>query len=75
MCSTRLTEEEANSDFVNWVKQRSRWYKGYLQTWLVHMRQAGRACTATSVGAARLGLHLFVLGTPFTALINPCSGP
>jgi cellulose synthase/poly-beta-1,6-N-acetylglucosamine synthase-like glycosyltransferase len=33
-----LTEEEANSDFVNWVKQRSRWYKGYLQTWLVHMR-------------------------------------
>ena len=32
------TLEEANSDFVNWVKQRSRWYKGYLQTFLVHMR-------------------------------------
>ena len=28
------TLEEANSDFVNWVKQRSRWYKGYLQTFL-----------------------------------------
>jgi len=40
-----ITEEEANSDFVNWIKQRSRWYKGYL--------------------------HLFVLGTPLTALLNP----
>ena len=33
-----VTLEEANSDFVNWVKQRSRWYKGYLQTFFVHMR-------------------------------------
>ena len=32
------TIEEANSDFVNWVKQRSRWYKGYLQTFLIHLR-------------------------------------
>ncbi len=31
-----VTLEEANSDFVNWVKQRSRWYKGYLQTFLIH---------------------------------------
>ena len=29
-----VTLEEANSDVVNWVKQRSRWYKGYLQTML-----------------------------------------
>ncbi|GAB98880.1 hypothetical protein GONAM_04_00190 [Gordonia namibiensis NBRC 108229] len=33
-----LTEEEANADVVNWVRQRSRWYKGYLQTFLVHTR-------------------------------------
>ena len=32
------TLEEANSDFVNWVKQRSRWYKGYLQTFFIHLR-------------------------------------
>ncbi len=32
------TLEEANSDFVNWVKQRSRWYKGYLQTFLIDLR-------------------------------------
>ncbi|MHB8719332.1 MAG: glycosyltransferase family 2 protein [Candidatus Dormibacteria bacterium] len=32
------TLEEANSDFVNWVKQRSRWGKGYAVSWLVQMR-------------------------------------
>lgn len=32
------TLEEANSNFVNWLRQRSRWIKGYLQTYLVHMR-------------------------------------
>jgi len=32
------TLEEANSDVVNWIRQRSRWYKGYLQTMLVHLR-------------------------------------
>ncbi|MGI8609816.1 MAG: glycosyltransferase family 2 protein [Candidatus Dormibacteria bacterium] len=32
------THEEANSDFVNWVRQRSRWGKGYAITWLVQMR-------------------------------------
>lgn len=31
------TLEEANSKFINWLKQRSRWQKGYLQTFLVHM--------------------------------------
>lgn len=33
------TLEEANSDPINWIRQRSRWYKGYLQTWLVHVRR------------------------------------
>lgn len=32
------TLEEANSDIFNWVRQRSRWIKGYMQTYLVHMR-------------------------------------
>lgn len=32
------TGEEANSDFVNWVRQRSRWGKGYAVSWLVQMR-------------------------------------
>lgn len=32
------THEEANSDFKNWFWQRTRWIKGYMQTYLVHMR-------------------------------------
>jgi cellulose synthase/poly-beta-1,6-N-acetylglucosamine synthase-like glycosyltransferase/glycosyltransferase involved in cell wall biosynthesis len=32
------TLEEANSAFHNWLRQRSRWIKGYLQTYVVHMR-------------------------------------
>ena len=32
------TLEEANSELFNWIRQRSRWVKGYIQTYLVHMR-------------------------------------
>lgn len=32
------TLEEANSSVKNWIRQRSRWIKGYIQTYLVHMR-------------------------------------
>ena len=32
------TYEEANSQVKNWLRQRSRWIKGYMQTYLVHMR-------------------------------------
>lgn len=32
------TYEEANSSVGNWIRQRSRWIKGYIQTYLVHMR-------------------------------------
>lgn len=34
-----VTLEEANSDVINWLRQRSRWYKGYLQTTIVHLRR------------------------------------
>jgi len=33
------TFEEANSKSLNWLRQRSRWIKGYIQTYFVHMRQ------------------------------------
>lgn len=35
---TTVTEEEANCAFWPWVRQRSRWLKGYMTTYLVHMR-------------------------------------
>ncbi|WP_297772471.1 glycosyltransferase [uncultured Roseovarius sp.] len=34
-----VTEEEANCRFWPWIKQRSRWLKGYMTTYLVHMRR------------------------------------
>lgn len=65
-----VTLEEANSDFINWVKQRSRWYKGYLMTWLVHMRSPRQ--TWRQLGwRGLLCLNVFVGGTPLTALLNP----
>ncbi|HFC04172.1 MAG TPA: glycosyltransferase, partial [Rhizobiales bacterium] len=32
------TFEEANNSFGNWLPQRARWLKGWIQTWFVHMR-------------------------------------
>ena len=37
-CFTSRTYEEANIHLGNWMKQRRRWLKGFLHTWLVHMR-------------------------------------
>ncbi|GAB7044974.1 glycosyltransferase [Catenuloplanes indicus] len=64
-----VTLEEANSDFINWIKQRSRWYKGYLMTWLVHLR-APRATVMQLGWRGLLCLNLFVGGTPLAALLN-----
>ncbi|MFA5268986.1 MAG: glycosyltransferase family 2 protein [Methanoregula sp.] len=33
------TYEEANGHVWNWIRQRSRWNKGYIQTYFVHMRK------------------------------------
>lgn len=33
-----VTAEEANCRTVPWIKQRSRWLKGYMMTWATHMR-------------------------------------
>ncbi len=65
-----ITWEEANSDFVNWVKQRSRWYKGYLQTWAVHLRHP-RTLYRELGARGFIEFNLFVGGTPLLALLNP----
>lgn len=33
------TQEEAVANLKDWNKQRSRWMKGYMQSWLVHMHK------------------------------------
>lgn len=63
------TLEEANSDPINWVRQRSRWYKGYLQTWLVHMRRPVRLWRVIGT-AGMLRFTTLLAGTPIIACLN-----
>ncbi|MDY4294473.1 MULTISPECIES: glycosyltransferase family 2 protein [unclassified Xanthomonas] len=64
------TFEEANVSIPNWIRQRSRWLKGYMQTWLVHMRDPVQLYRSTGVRGF-WGFQLFVGGTFFTALAAP----
>ena len=63
------TMEEPNTDVINWVKQRSRWYKGYLQTFLVQFRRP-RALVADLGWRRTAHLVLFVGCTPLLAVMN-----
>jgi cellulose synthase/poly-beta-1,6-N-acetylglucosamine synthase-like glycosyltransferase len=36
------TLEDAPEEVMVWVRQRTRWFKGWMQTWLVHMHHPGR---------------------------------
>jgi cellulose synthase/poly-beta-1,6-N-acetylglucosamine synthase-like glycosyltransferase len=64
------TFEEANSDLHNWIRQRSRWVKGYIQTWLVHMRSPVKLLR--QLGLRRfLSFQMTVGGTALVFLINP----
>lgn len=63
------TLEEANSDPINWIRQRSRWYKGYLQTWLVHIRRP-RLMWKTVGPRSFIRLTLILAGTPIIAVLN-----
>ncbi len=64
------TYEEANSEFFNWINQRSRWVKGYIQSYLVHMRHPVELWQAIGPKAF-ISFQLIVGGTFFGFLINP----
>ena len=63
------TLEEANSDPINWVRQRSRWYKRYLQTWLVHIRQPVKLFRTLGLRSF-VRFNLVLAGTPIIAVLN-----
>lgn len=64
------TYEEANSHMNNWLRQRSRWIKGYIQTWLVHMRNPFKLWREIGTNAF-LSFQFVIGGTFFAALANP----
>ena len=64
------TEEEANCRVMPWIRQRSRWLKGYLLTWLNHMRSPVRLWRELGpVGF--LGLNVLLLGGALSYLFMP----
>lgn len=64
------TFEEANNHVPNWIRQRSRWIKGYMQTWLVHMRKPVELYK--SLGPVGFwGFQFFVGGNILTVLVLP----
>ena len=64
-----VTLEEANSGVTNWLRQRSRWIKGYIQTYLVHMRHPLQFIRDAG---AHAGLFQLIVGGKIAfVLINP----
>jgi cellulose synthase/poly-beta-1,6-N-acetylglucosamine synthase-like glycosyltransferase len=64
------TWEEAPSKMSAWVNQRSRWLKGYMQTWLVHMRNPFKLLKELNLKGF-IGFQVTVFGTFFLPFINP----
>ncbi|WP_158412825.1 glycosyltransferase [Hyphomicrobium nitrativorans] len=64
------TWEEAPANFKSWLKQRTRWLKGWMQTYLVHMRNPWR--TLRDLGWRQFaGLQVLMGGMVLSALVHP----
>lgn len=64
------TLEEAPAAFGTWLGQRTRWLKGWIQTWLVHTRQPVRLWR--ELGARKfIGLQMLMGGMVLAALVHP----
>lgn len=64
------TKEEANCRLRNWVRQRSRWVKGWLQTWLVRMRHPASLVRALGP-AGFFGFQLVIGGFTLATFAHP----
>ena len=65
-----VTHEEANHQPRAWIKQRSRWLKGFMVTWLVHMRAPLRLWREVGIWHM-LGLQLVFACTLSQFLLAP----
>ena len=64
------TYEEAPAHLGPWLRQRTRWFKGWMQTWLVHMRQPCRLLRDLGLPGF-LTFQLIVGGNALAALVHP----
>ncbi|HXZ46063.1 MAG TPA: glycosyltransferase, partial [Pseudolabrys sp.] len=63
------THEEAPADVWRWLGQRTRWIKGWMQTWLVHMREPRRLFRELGLRGF-LTFQLIVGGNALVALFH-----
>ena len=64
------TYEDAPEDLKTWLPQRTRWFKGWLQTWLVHMRNP--RLVAGDLGLRSVAvLNVLFAGMLISAIANP----
>lgn len=64
------TQEEANCQLPNWVRQRSRWIKGWMQTYLVRMRHPVKLYRALGLRGFA-GFQLLIGGFTLSSLVHP----
>jgi glycosyltransferase XagB len=64
------TWEEAPASLGPWIRQRTRWLKGWMQTYLVHTRQLWRLNAELGLRGA-LGFHALMGALLFSALVHP----
>ncbi len=65
------TTEEAPHEFKNWLAQRVRWQKGWMQTCIVHSRKPSPASFATSAYPGPVAAAILMFGAVVSALLWP----
>ena len=64
------THEEAPAELSAWLKQRTRWLKGWMQTWAVHMRSP-RVLWRDLGSRGFFAVQLVIGGNVIAALVHP----
>lgn len=64
------TQEEANCRLNNWIRQRSRWVKGWMQTYLVRMRHPVQLYRALGFRGF-VGFQIVIGGFSLSNLLHP----
>jgi len=67
---SRYTVEDAPTERAVWLGQRTRWFKGWMQTWLVLMRHPVRLSRELGLRST-LMFHILVTGMLVSALGHP----
>jgi cellulose synthase/poly-beta-1,6-N-acetylglucosamine synthase-like glycosyltransferase len=67
---SRSTLEDAPTEKSVWLGQRTRWFKGWMQTWLVIMRRPVAVAAELGLGGVMM-FHMLITGMLISALFHP----